>query len=348
MIEVQEELLKWYQKEKRNLPWRSDKEPYHVWVSEIMLQQTRIEAVLPYYRRFMEELPTITDLAYCPEEKLLKLWEGLGYYNRVRNLQKAAKIVVEEYHSAFPQTMPEILSLPGIGEYTASAISSICFNKKEAAVDGNVLRVFARVHNDFRNIEDSKVKKEIRNTIQKHLPQEAGKFNQAMMELGETICLPNGEPKCANCPLQKKCLSYQKGTCSHLPIREKKKSTKEEKRTVYLLIYQGKVAIRKREEDALLHNLWEFPNQEGHQNKKEAESFWKEQGYVLSKIEKGPSYTHVFSHKKWNMISYFIEISNHPNNSYQWLTKEDLEKNYAIPTAFKPFQKELERKENNL
>ena len=203
MKKIVSPLLEWYSKNKRELPWRKDKDPYHVWISEIMLQQTRIEAVKEYYKRFMDKVPTIEDLSKIEEDELLKLWEGLGYYNRARNLKKAAVEIMEKYQGKFPSQYEEILTLPGIGEYTAGAISSICFQKKEVAVDGNVMRVYARVCKQDIDVTDSKVKKEVGEEIRKILPDTPGDFNEAIMELGETICLPNAIPKCMECPLSK-------------------------------------------------------------------------------------------------------------------------------------------------
>ena len=213
-------LSTWYQENKRSLPWRVDKNPYHVWISEIMLQQTRIEAVIPYYQHFINNLPTIHDLACIEEDKLLKLWEGLGYYSRAKNLKKAAQIIESEYQGIFPKNYEEILKLPGIGEYTASAITSICFNQKEVTIDGNVLRVYTRFFNDNSNIDDVKVKKEIRKHLMNLIPNDAGNFNQGMMELGETICLPKGLPKCQECPLNQACLAYKKKTYQTLPQKK--------------------------------------------------------------------------------------------------------------------------------
>ena len=209
MNSVVDELLIWYEQQKRNLPWRNDINPYHVWISEIMLQQTRIEAVIPYYERFMKELPIISSLASVDEDFLMKLWEGLGYYNRARNLKKAAIKIMNEYDGIFPNTYSEIIKLPGIGEYTASAISSICFGEKQVTVDGNVMRVFTRFYNDSSNISKNNTKKKIHDKLLSILPVDVGNFNQALMELGEVVCIHNGIPKCNDCPLRRSCQSYK-------------------------------------------------------------------------------------------------------------------------------------------
>ena len=201
MKEIAEKLIKWYEENQRQLPWRKEPTPYHVWISEIMLQQTRIEAVKKYYETFMKELPTIESLAKVDEEKLLKLWEGLGYYSRARNLKKAAILVQEKYEGKMPSSYSELLQLPGIGEYTAGAIASICFQEQVPAIDGNVLRVVARLTANSQDILLPQVKKQITNQVKQILPKQAGKFNQAIMELGETICIPKGNINCNECPI---------------------------------------------------------------------------------------------------------------------------------------------------
>lgn len=345
MQKIVNPLLEWYCQNKRILPWRIDKDPYHVWISEIMLQQTRIEAVIGYYQRFMEELPTIIDLANCSQDKLLKLWEGLGYYNRVRNLQKAAKIIVEQYNQIFPNSYQEILALPGIGEYTASAISSICFSLKEATVDGNVLRVYMRVNNRYDNIDDMKIRKKVRGELIRIMPEDSGSFNEALMELGETICIPNGVPKCDKCPIKCFCKAYQNKTYLELPVRQSKKEKKVENYTVFLFAFQDMLAISKRKNTGLLHSMWQFPNIESLLRITEIEKYLNENNIGFSKIKKAISYTHVFTHKKWNMCSYLIELNEKIDfNDIIWVSLKELDDFYAIPTAFQPFKKYLERK----
>ena len=332
-------LLNWYQKNKRDLPWRKDQNPYHVWISEIMLQQTRIEAVIGYYDRFIKRLPCIQDLAQINDDELLKLWEGLGYYTRARNLKKAAIMIMEEYDGIFPNTFEQIMSLPGIGEYTASAIGSICFSLKEVTIDGNVLRVYMRLQNCYDNVDDLKIRRKVRNELQKIMPEEAGDFNQALMELGETICLPNGIPKCSECPLKNFCKSYQNDTYLELPIKNKKKDKKEEKYTILLFYYKSQFVLEKRKESGLLQNLWQFPNIQGHLTKKQLENYLKENKIKFLKVKKSVSYTHIFTHKRWNMISYMVELDKNDYNM-NWNDLKTL-KEKAIPTAFMPFLKEL-------
>lgn len=348
MKKIVKPLLEWYSIHRRVLPWRIDKNPYHVWVSEIMLQQTRIEAVVEYYKRFMKELPTVEKLANCEEDRLLKLWEGLGYYNRVRNLQKASKIIMNEYHGEFPKKYLEILSLPGIGEYTASAISSICFSLKEATVDGNVLRVYMRINNCYDNIDDNKTRKKVREDLMNIMPQEAGDFNEAMMELGETICIPNGIPKCEECPLKEFCKAYHYQTFLELPIKQEKKTKKEELYTVLLLMYQNMIAIQKRKENGLLHNMWQFPNVENHLTKKKLDDYLMKNRIEPTVIKKSISYTHIFTHKKWNMCSYLIRLDKKLElEDIVWVSLQELNEKYALPTAFQPFKTYLEKERKN-
>ena len=330
-------LSTWYQENKRFLPWRSDKNPYHVWISEIMLQQTRIEAVIPYYQRFIKTLPTIHDLANIEDDKLLKLWEGLGYYSRAKNLKKAAQIIESKYQGIFPKNYEESLKLPGIGEYTASAIASICFNQKEVTIDGNVLRVYTRFFNDNRNIDDVKVKKEIRKHLMEIIPNEAGDFNQGMMELGETICLPKGLPKCLECPLNQDCLAYKKNTYQTLPQKKKKIQKKEEEYTILIYQYQNKYALYQRKEESLLQNLWSFPQLEGNITKKELVSYLEKNQISYSNIEEGINYTHIFTHKKWKMKSYKVTLKDINNLSYPFYSKEEIKKHHALASAYKPF-----------
>lgn len=335
----------WYQQNKRNLPWRIDQDPYHIWISEIMLQQTRIEAVINYYKKFMEEIPSISFLADIEEDKLLKLWEGLGYYSRARNLKKAAQMIQNEYHGVFPTTYQELVKLPGIGDYTASAISSICFNEKQATIDGNVLRVYTRLKNDFSNIDLLNTKKRIQKEIINKLPVNSGAFNEALMELGETICIPNGTPQCEICPIKKYCIAYAKNTYSELPKRNPKIEKKELEYTVLLFKKDNQFIIQKREQPGILTKMWEFPNVEGHLTIKKIKNYLEE-FYSLSldkiKIKKSISTTHIFTHQKWKMISYIIEVEDLPNKI--WKTEEEIIEEYAIPTAFQPFIKVLKEK----
>ena len=335
MKEVVTELLNWYDKNKRILPWRQDKAPYHVWISEIMLQQTRIEAVLSYYERLMKELPDISSLAKVSEDKLLKLWEGLGYYNRARNLKKAAMIIEKQFHGIFPNTYSEIIQLPGIGEYTASAISSICFNEKQVTVDGNVMRVFTRFYNDSSNISKESTKKMIHEKLLSVIPKDAGKFNEGLMELGEVICIPNGKPKCEMCPLKRHCKSYKNSNYFFYPVRDDKKIKEEIDMTVIIPIYDNKIFIRKRRDHGLLHGLYEFPNVVGKKDLEDIHLLGSEFGQVKD-IQKSICYTHVFTHKKWKMQAYFIFLESVCCKDLFYSISE-IENIFALPTAFTPF-----------
>jgi len=346
---ITEPLLNWYQSNKRILPWRENKDPYHIWISEIMLQQTRIEAVKKYYERFRKELPTIHDLANIPEERLLKLWEGLGYYNRARNLQKAARIIEEKYQGKMPTSYTELVKLSGIGEYTAGAIASIAYNEGVPAVDGNVLRVLSRILASKADVLLPETKKEFTNALKEFMNKQqekdfqAGDFNEALMELGELVCLPNGEPDCKQCPLQKNCIAYQKNLTNELPVREKKLKRKEENRTVFLFISQnGKIAINKRNGKGILAGMYELPNVNKKIEDKELQKLNSQNiNTILEKwqlkaksIEELGKYQHIFTHITWKMIAYQIKVEKE-NKEFTWVTNEQLEKAYALPTAFK-------------
>ncbi len=331
-------ILNWYFNNKRKLPWREDKDPYHVWISEIMLQQTRIEAVIDYYHRFMERIPTIKDLSEISEDELLKLWEGLGYYSRARNLKKAAEIIMRDYHGKFPNHYEDILSLPGIGEYTAGAISSICYDLSEVAIDGNVMRVYCRVNDLDLDVGDTKNKKMIGYELKKILPKQSGDFNQGIMELGEVICIPGGVPKCLECPLQYHCLAHLKNRECLIPRKIKKTDKLEEEYTLFIIKCRDKFAIRKRD-TGLLKNMWEFPNKKGFLTFDEV----KEMIPNILDIQLGITNTHIFTHKKWFMNSYYIEVDKEFGD-FTWVSVNEIEKDYALPTAFMPFFQEIKKR----
>ncbi|MCR5718920.1 MAG: A/G-specific adenine glycosylase [Oscillospiraceae bacterium] len=328
-------LLPWYGGNHRDLPWRRDKEPYHIWLSEIMLQQTRVEAVKGYYAKFLAELPDIPALATCAEEKLLKLWEGLGYYNRARNLQKAAKQIMDEYGGTFPQTYAEIRRLSGIGDYTAGAIASICYDLPTPAVDGNVLRVMARLTEDFRNILDSAFKADVTAQIAAVYPQKnAGDLTQALIEIGAVVCIPNGAPRCGECPLKPFCMAHRNGSTELLPVREKKTKRRTEQRTVLVLSCEGKYAVRKRPPKGLLASLYELPNVEGHLTAEEAVSLCSQWGTSPKELQKTVERRHIFTHITWEMQGIFIECAEMPPQ-FLWVTPEELSQKYSLPTAFR-------------
>lgn len=334
MRRIVEPLCDWYESNKRDLPWRKDTIPYHIWISEIMLQQTRVEAVKVYYERFMKELPNVEALANVEEEKLLKLWEGLGYYSRAKNLKKAAIKIMEEHYGNMPSTYAEMIQLPGIGDYTAGAIASIAFHEKTPAIDGNVFRVMMRVQNSYRNISKLSTKKELFQELTEMMPENPGIFNQALMELGATVCIPNGEPHCEICPLKELCESFKKGTMLELPVKELKKEKEIEKYTVFILLNYNKVAIHKRPSKGLLASLYEFPNVNQKLNVEEALKYLKEKGYTVLRILEMESSKHVFTHKIWQMTNYIVYIEEAEDKN-DWISVTTLLKDYALPSAFK-------------
>jgi len=334
--QIAEPLLAWYADHRRTLPWRENTDPYRVWVSEIMLQQTRVAAVLPYYARWMEELPTVADLAAVDEQRLLKLWEGLGYYSRARNLQKAAKMIVEDYGGVFPHTRAELLKLPGVGEYTAGAIASIAFGERVSAVDGNVLRIAARVADIREDILDGKVKKSITVMMDAAVPEgRSGDFNQALMDLGATVCLPNGKPLCGECPLVHLCAAHAAGEEEMLPVRKKKARRRKEELTVYILLRQGEVALRRRGEAGLLAGLWEFPNVSGALSEQDAAVPVEQWGLRLIDWREQLKAKHIFTHVEWHMTGYVVEVRGE-GEGLVWASPEKLN-DMAVPSAFVKF-----------
>lgn len=340
-----EPLLAWFAEHARTLPWRSDPTPYHVWLSEIMLQQTRVEAVKPYYERFLAELPDVYAFAECPEDRLLKLWEGLGYYSRVRNMKKAAGLLVTEYDGMFPTEEEKLRTLPGIGPYTAGAIASIAFGRPAPAVDGNVLRVLARLRGDERDITQPGTKRdvegELRTLYTSFLGQtengssrNPGTINQALMELGALVCLPNGEPHCDVCPWQSDCITNQQGLWRRIPVKEQKRARKTEERTVLLILRGGQVALRKRPRKGLLAGLYELPNVTGHLSRQEVTGWLREQGLSPVRIEKLPKAKHIFTHVEWHMTGYRIFVRSARTGELIFETCDTVKKEYAIPAAF--------------
>lgn len=328
-------ILEFYQEVKRDLPWRKEDNPYYTLVSEIMLQQTRVDTVIPYFNRFIEKLPTIQDLALVSEEELMKLWQGLGYYRRAKNLQKAAMMIVDEYKGIIPSTYEDLIRIPGIGPYTAKAIMSIAFHQKAVAVDGNVLRVFSRYFGLYEDIKLDKTKREIETKVLDLFPREhASDFMQALMEIGALVCLPNGEPKCDQCPLQKECFALSRQQIPFLPTTSKKEEQRIEKRTVFIIHYEDWYWIQKRDNQGLLSSLWELPNTDGHLNEQDVASYVSDFNLPSFKINRGPKKKHVFTHIIWDMISFEIELSGEDK---RLIHLENIEKNYAIPSAFQTF-----------
>ena len=334
-----EVLLPWYYENKRELPWRQDKDPYHIWLSEIMLQQTRVEAVKGYYRRFLQVLPTVEALAKADDELLYKLWEGLGYYSRVRNLKKAAVRIMDVHGGVFPREYPAILALPGVGEYTAGAIGSIAFGMKTPAVDGNVLRLVSRLTDDASPIDTPVCKAAARKNLEAVYPQQAGDFTQALMELGATVCGPNREPDCENCPCKSFCLGHLNGTASQLPVKSPKKQRRQEDMTVFILRCGDRYALQKRPEEGLLAGLWQFPNIPEKRELQDAISYVEQKGIKPIEIIRQVEKKHIFTHIQWNMGGVYMEVSAEAGD-YEWLTAEQIGETAALPTAFRQFWEE--------
>ena len=347
---IAEPLLAWYDAGRRILPWREEPTPYHVWLSEIMLQQTRVEAVKPYYDRFLQALPDIGNLAAVEEERLLKLWEGLGYYNRARNLKKAAEILVSECGGEMPDDYEKIQALPGIGSYTAGAISSIAFGRPYPAVDGNVLRILSRLRADDRDILNAKVKKSVEDELLDVMPADRpGDFNQALMELGAMVCIPNGVPKCEECPWKDLCLAKEKGRMAEFPKKAKKKPRSIEEKTILVIQDAERVALRKRPAKGLLAGMYEFPSLEGHCEEAGVSAYLREIGLSPIRIRKLPSAKHVFTHREWHMTGYLIRVdelaakgTGQELQGFVFVEPEQTQTEYPIPSAFSAYAEYVE------
>ena len=341
LYEMVSPIVTWFQKNKRDLPWRNHPDAYRVWVSEIMLQQTRVEAVKPYYERFLRELPTVKDLAEAKEDQLLKLWEGLGYYNRVRNMQKAAQQIMIDYQGQFPDTFEEIRSLKGIGNYTAGAISAFAFGLPKPAVDGTVLRVISRLMGSREDIMKQSVRSKIEEKLEHVIPEGAASdFDQGLIELGALVCVPNGEPKCTECPVAHLCEARKQGMIAEIPVKSKGKARKMEDKTVLIFKDGEKLAIQKRPSKGLLAGLYEFPNQEGHLTMEEVTAYSKKIGLMPVRIKKLEDAKHIFSHIEWHMSGYEIvvdELEKTNEKAFLFIHPEEIEKKYSIPSAFEAY-----------
>jgi len=336
----------WYSDHFRALPWRVDATPYHVWISEIMLQQTRIEAVLPYYHRFIDALPDVYALADVSTEALLKLWEGLGYYSRARNLQKAAKMIVEQYDGQMPSDYEEILTLPGIGAYTAGAIASIAFDIPVPAVDGNVMRVLARLTGDDTDVLSTQGKKRFSELAWELIPQsQVGRFNQALMELGETVCVPSGMPRCAECPLRSECIAYREGSTAHLPVRIKKTKRRIEHRSVAMVRLRGgedAVLLHHRPDTGLLAGMWELPNTLSDHPLEALEASVRARCREIGEL---PEARHLFSHIEWRMTGRIYDMDEPVtlSDDYAWVTLSQLRNAFPLPGAFRVYARVIEQ-----
>lgn len=346
--QIAEPLVNWYRSQKRDLPWRVDVNAYKVWVSEIMLQQTRVEAVKPYYARFLNAFPTIRDLAEAEEDLLLKMWEGLGYYNRIRNMQKAAIQVMEEYGGVFPADYEAIRNLTGIGNYTAGAIASFAFGIPKPAVDGNVLRVISRLTASYEDIMKASTRERVEEELEELIPADAASdFNQGLIELGAIVCVPNGAPKCEECPLAGICMAHAKGIELELPVKAKAKARRIEEKTVLVFQDGEHIAIQKRPAKGLLAGLYELPNVEGHLSEEEAVLYSKEIGLAPIRIQKLGEGKHIFSHVEWHMIGYKIrvdELEKANTKKLLFVHPEEIQAEYPIPAAFETYTKQIQIK----
>ncbi len=334
-------LLAWYRENARTLPWRSDPTPYHVLVSEIMLQQTRVAAVLDYYRRFLAELPDLVALSQVSEDRLMKLWQGLGYYNRARNLQKAARQINEACGGVFPDTFDGLRALAGVGDYTAGAVGSIAFGLPVPAVDGNVLRVVARLTGDAGDISTPAMKKAVTEKLTAILPTACpGDFNQALMELGAVVCLPNGAPLCEECPCRAFCAAHLQDKTDVLPVKAPKKARKAEQKVIFLIVYHNCVALRRRPAKGLLAGLWEYPNEP-----EPAENCLKTWGITPHHEEFAGVGRHIFTHREWGMTGRFVEPeSDALPEGWAWADKAALRTEYALPSAYGCFERFVEER----
>ncbi len=339
LSEITAPLLYWYQGAARDLPWRRDPSPYHVWISEIMLQQTRVEAVKGYYARFLEAFPTVQALAEADDDALNKVWQGLGYYSRARNLKKAAIRLVEAFGGELPADHAALLSLPGIGAYTAGAIGSIAFGLPTPAVDGNVLRVVTRLCADGSDIMKQTTKDDVTSALAEiypRTPEEAAMMTQALMELGATVCVPNGAPHCAECPLASLCRAHADGDELHYPNKPPKKGRTIVDKTVFLLLCGDRYAIRKRPDKGLLSGLWEFPSTDAVLDEQEAVTYLRDCGFAVDSIERIPDAKHIFTHIEWQMRGYAVRVTE-KLPAFVWADVEEIRDVYSIPSAFKAF-----------
>ncbi len=340
------QLLDWYRAHHRDLPWRRDTDPYRVLVSEIMLQQTRAETVRPYFERFLATLPTVEALAAADEATLLKLWEGLGYYSRVRNLQKAARMVMEQYGGVIPADFDALLTLPGVGRYTAGAVASIAYGIPVPAVDGNVLRVLARLTGDDTDVLAPAAKATAEASLAPHVPTVgAGDFTQSLIELGALICTPGATPACADCPVRLLCVAEREGRASELPVRMPKTRRRLEERTVLVIRRRERptplVALRQRPAGGLLGGLYEFPCLEGFADESQVRDYMKAQGLSVETIHRLPDAKHLFSHIEWRMQGYAVDLAawpDHPVADWIFVGPDELETRYALPSAYAAYR----------
>lgn len=335
--DFQDKILGWYKSNRREMPWREEPSPYRIWISEIMLQQTRVDTVIPYFNNFMKRYPTIESLASSDEDELMKYWEGLGYYSRIRNIRETAINIVLNYNGQIPETYEELIKLKGIGEYTAGAIASEAFGQKVAAVDGNVFRVFARLTASEEDLRNLKFQKHLKEAVKSVLPErEIGDFNQGLIELGALICIPNGSPKCGLCPVKDLCLSNKLNLQDRIPFKSKAKQRIIQEKTVFILQFEDKFAVRKREDQNLLAGLFEIPNVEGFYSPDEAKIVVEEMGFEVSDLHVIKDRKVIFTHIEWLLQGYYVHVKN-KNEQYIFETKENIVQKYTLATAFREY-----------
>ena len=334
----------WYRQVRRPLPWRQDPTPYQVWISEIMLQQTRIEAAKDYYARFIAELPDIPALAAAEDDRLMKLWQGLGYYSRARNLKKTAKLLMERGSGELPPSAGELRKLPGIGDYTAGAIASIAYGQPEPAVDGNVLRVLSRVLEDGEDVLQPQVRRRMAALLREVYPEgeEAALLTEGLMELGETLCLPKGELRCGVCPLRTLCLAGLHGRAEQFPVRAAARERRVEERTVLLLRSGSRYALCRRPERGLLAGLWELPNLDGFVTPEALAAWVREQGGLVRQISDCGAARHLFTHVEWRMRGWLLDCET-PFGPFTWASADEIAREYSIPSAFRAWSRRMER-----
>ena len=345
--ELQHALISWFEKNHRQMPWRETINPYYTWISEVMLQQTRVDTVIPYFLRFIDKFPTVKQLAKADEEEVLRLWAGLGYYSRAKNIHRGAKLICEVYDGKIPENQKELLKIPGIGSYTAGAILSIAYGKPAAAVDGNVMRVFSRLFLVYADISEGSTKKEMEKLGEAVVSaNNPSAFNQGLMELGALICTPNS-PKCSSCPLSFICRARRAGVQESLPVKKKKEAVKSVNMELGLLQKGDKVLLTKRPPEGLLANLWALPAVEGTADGNAGRSIVMElqESYGIETSDPEPvvEKSHVFTHMKWNMQLFRLKLLSMSDIDYpeiQWVSLKEIDQ-YAIPTAFLKVIKEI-------
>jgi A/G-specific adenine glycosylase len=333
-------LLAWYDVAARDLPWRKDKTPYRIWVSEIMLQQTRVDTVIPYYERFLSVFPTIESLAVASDEKLRKLWEGLGYYRRAKHMKEAAIQIMQRHGGVFPSEKEAIEALKGIGEYTSGAIRSIAFEQIAAAVDGNVLRVFARLTGEEGDLTEAAVKSRLTHRVKELLPKHRnGDFTQALMELGATVCLPNGLPKCEVCPFASQCVAKATNRIGSIPKKKDKAKRKIEEWTIFVLCSpDGRIHLNQRPHQGLLADLWEFDKERGVLDETQARGWLETRGIHFRTLKRLENRMHVFSHIEWHLSAYQVYVlSADVVRDGLWADRPRIDDDLSIPTAVRPY-----------